>query len=87
MNLITLDTSGKWNLYYLSVGDWLSFLNSVMILCEFYIVHPNPTHLSIPLTCALAHATPSPKNIKWENFLIKKTNKKPHHGSCVVSQC
>lgn len=25
------------------------FFNFVLILCEFYIMHPNPTHLLLPV--------------------------------------
>jgi hypothetical protein len=58
--------------------------NFVLILCEFHIMYPDPTHFTFPHTHLLSLQPPSPRKQKQTN---KQTNKQTsHNGSCCVSQ-
>ena len=65
-----------------------TFYKIWLILCEFHIMHPNPTHLSVPLDLLSALETSSPPNKSKSNKIKTKQNiKSSHHGSCSVSVC
>jgi hypothetical protein len=43
--------------HQLQILNQLFFFNFLLILCEPHTIHPNPTHLSIPLYLLSALAT------------------------------
>jgi hypothetical protein len=61
----------------------------LLVLCEFHIMNPNPTHLPIlPFLCTLCPCKlPPPQKKENRKKFLKELKRNKHRGSSSVSQC